>query len=115
MYYAILFIVSVILTGIYAGIWRKRFSVFITLNFALMPIANLGYYMVAVAQTVPEAILGIKVSYLGIFPHVFIMYAIFNLCNLMFAQKSGFIPCKFVWSKKRKCGILKQTLCFFQK
>ncbi len=82
MYYAILFILSVILTGIYAGIWRKRFSVFITLNFALMPIANLGYYMVAVAQTVPEAILGIKVSYLGIFPHVFIMYAIFNLCNL---------------------------------
>ena len=82
MYYAILFIVSVILTGIYAGIWRKRFSVFITLNFALMPIANLGYYMTAVAQTVPEAILGIKVSYLGIFPHVFIMYAIFNLCNL---------------------------------
>lgn len=82
MYYAILFILSLILTGIYAGIWRKRFSIFITLNFSLATIANLGYYMVAVSQTVPEAILGIKISYLGIYPHIFMMYAIFNLCNM---------------------------------
>ena len=82
LYYGILFLLSVLLTGIYAIIWRKRFSVFLTLNYALIPIVNFGYYIVGVSQTIPEAIIGIKLCYLGIFPHVFIMYTIFNLCNL---------------------------------
>lgn len=82
VYYAILFILSLLVAGIYAGIWRKRFSVFLTLNFSFIPIVNLGYYILASSQTVPEAILGIKISYLGVYAHIFIMYAIFNLCNL---------------------------------
>ena len=82
LYYAIIFITSVLLTGIYSGIWRKRFSVFLTLTYALIPIINLGYYITAVSQTVGEAIIGIKISYLGIYLHVFVMYTIFNLCNL---------------------------------
>ena len=82
IYYAILFIASLILTGVYAGIWRKRFSVFLTLTFAFIPVINLGYCILSFSQTVPEAIVGITITYLGIFAHVFIMYAIFNLCNL---------------------------------
>ena len=82
VYYAILFVSSLLMAGIYAGIWRKRFSVFLTLNFAFIPIINLGYYLFASAISVPEAVIGIKITYLGIFAHVFIMYAIFNLCNL---------------------------------
>lgn len=82
VFYAILFILSLLVAGIYAGIWRKRFSVFLTLNFSFIPIVNLGYYILASSQTVPEAILGIKISYLGGYAHIFIMYAIFNLCNL---------------------------------
>lgn len=82
LYYAIIFAFSVLLTGIYAIIWRKRFSVFLTLNFAFIPIVNLGYYIIILSTTVPEAIIGIKISYLGIFLHIFIMYTIFNLCNL---------------------------------
>ena len=82
VYYATLFILSLILVAIYAVIWRKRFSVFLTLNFAFIPVTILGYCIIASAQTIPEAVIGIKISYLGIFAHVFIMYAIFNLCNL---------------------------------
>ena len=82
VYYAALFIVSLVLTAIYAVIWRKRFSVFLTLNFSFIPVVNLGYYILAAAQTLPAAIIGIKISYLGIYAHIFIMYAIFNLCNL---------------------------------
>ena len=82
VYYAIMFILSLITTTIYVGIWRKRFSVFLTLIFSFIPIINLGYYFFSSAQTVPQAIIGIKISYLGVFVHVFIMYAIFNLCNL---------------------------------
>lgn len=82
VYYAILFALSLVTAGIYAVIWRKRFSVFITLTYAFVPIANLGYVIIAGAQNIPEAIIGIKISYLGVFTHTFIMYAIFNLCNL---------------------------------
>jgi len=82
VYYSIMFILSLIMTGIYAGIWRKRFSVFITLIFAFVPVTCLGYLFLAFSKTVPEAIIGIKISYLGIFIHIFLMYAIFNLCNL---------------------------------
>ena len=82
VYYSIMFILSLIMTGIYAVIWRKRFSVFITLIFAFVPITCLGYLFLAYSQTVPEAIIGIKISYLGAFIHIFLMYAIFNLCNL---------------------------------
>ena len=81
-YYAIIFAFSVLLTGIYAIIWRKRFSVFLTLTCAFIPIINLGYLITSLSESVQEAIIGIKISYLGIFLHVFIMYTIFNLCNL---------------------------------
>ena len=70
VYYAVLFILSILMTGIYAGIWRKRFSLFLTLIFAFIPVINLGYYIYAASQTLPEAIIGIKLSYLGIFVHV---------------------------------------------
>ncbi len=82
VYYSMMFVLSLILSGIYAGIWRKRFSVFITLIFAFVPLACLGYVQLAFSKTVPEAIIGIKISYLASFIHVFMMYAIFHLCNL---------------------------------
>ena len=82
VYYSLMFLLSIIMTGIYAGIWRKRFSIFITLIFAFVPITSLGYFILAFSKTVPEAIIGIKISYLACFIHIFLMYAIFNLCNL---------------------------------
>ena len=82
VYYSLLFVISLILTGIYAVIWRKRFSIFLTLIFSFIPIANMGYFLLSFSSTVPEAILGIKVTYLGSYLHIFLMYAIFNLCNL---------------------------------
>jgi len=82
VYYSMMFILSLIMTGIYAGIWRKRFSVFITLIFAFVPITCLGYFIIAFSKTVPEATIGIKISYMACFIHIFLMYAIFNLCNL---------------------------------
>ena len=82
VYYSMMFFLSLIISGIYAGIWRKRFSTFITLIFSFVPIACLGYFLIAFSKTVPEAIIGIKISYLASFIHIFMMYAIFNLCNL---------------------------------
>lgn len=82
VYYAILFSLSILMAGIYAVIWRKRFSVFLTLIFAFVPIACLGYFLTSISRTVEEAIVGIKISYLAAYLHPFLMYALFNLCNL---------------------------------
>ena len=70
------------MAGIYTVIWRKRFSVFLTLIFAFVPIACLGYFLTSISRTVEEAIVGIKISYLAAYLHPFLMYALFNLCNL---------------------------------
>ena len=53
VYYAIVFALALITAGSYAYIWGKRFSVFITLTFAFVPIVNLGYVIIDCAKTVP--------------------------------------------------------------
>lgn len=82
-YYFILFACSLLLSGVYAIIWRKRFPVFITCIFILVPVSNLGYFLLSTSRVVEEAIIGIKVSYIGgCYANLFLMYTIFTLCNL---------------------------------
>ena len=82
-YYLSVFILSLLLSSLYALIWRKRFPVFITCIFIVVPVSNLGYLMWANARLVEEAILGIKISYIGgCYANLFLMYTIFTLCNL---------------------------------
>ncbi|MBO4731309.1 MAG: HD domain-containing protein [Spirochaetaceae bacterium] len=82
-YYIILFVLSLVLAGIYAIMWRKRFSGFITLIFLLVVIANLGYLFVYNSETLSEAIIGIKLTYFGACCiNLFLLYTIINLCNL---------------------------------
>ena len=81
--YLFFFATSVILSGIYAFMWRKRFPVFITCIFIIVPFSNMGYYLLSLAKTIPEAIIGIKISYIGgCYANLFLMYSIFTLCNL---------------------------------
>ncbi len=83
MFYTTCFIVSLALMGFYALIWHKHFPVVFTLIFAFVPIANLGTLYQVNAQNVREAILGIKITYLGSsYLILFILLAIFELCNL---------------------------------
>lgn len=83
LYYTSMFGLSLVLLGIYALIYKKRFSIFITLIFAFVPIANLGYFLSYTAKNVDAAIVGIKMVYLGgCYIHLFQVYAIFHLCNL---------------------------------
>lgn len=92
VYYATLFALSLLMAGCYGAIWRKRFSVFITLIFAFIPIANLGYTLVAFSRTIPEAIVGTKMTYAGgCYILLFQMYAIFHLCNLNFKKYASLI------------------------
>ena len=82
-YYEILFGLSVALTLIYILRWHKHFDVHISLIFAFIPVANLGYAMLAHAANLEAALLAVKVTYIGgCFLSLFITQSIFGLCHI---------------------------------
>jgi len=82
VYYEILFGLSVLLTLIYLAIWHKHFDVHISLIFAFIPIANLGYAMMAHARDLNTALTAAKITYIGgCFLALFITQSIFGLCT----------------------------------
>lgn len=87
-YYAVLFAVAAGCTLIYAFMWHKHFDVNLTLMFLAGSISNLGYLMLADADTAQEAILANKISYFGAcFGPLFIMLLIFNLCHIRLGSR----------------------------
>ncbi|MCR4736330.1 MAG: HD domain-containing protein [Treponema sp.] len=83
IYYILLFAISLLYVGIYALLWHKRFSVFFTLIFAFIPIANLGFLFTNTASTLEGAVIGIKLSYIGAcYLILFIVYSILDLCKV---------------------------------
>lgn len=82
-YYEILFGLSIILTLIYLAIWHKHFDVHITLIFAFIPVANLGYAMLAHSRNLDTALTAVKITYIGgCFLALFICQSIFGLCHI---------------------------------
>ncbi len=82
-YYEILFGLSILLTLIYLAIWHKHFDVHITLIFAFIPIANLGYAMLAHSRNLNTALAAVKITYIGgCFLALFITQSIFGLCHI---------------------------------
>ena len=82
-YYTSMFAISLVLAFVYAILYKKRFNTFITLIFAFVPIADSGYLFLSQATTVNEAIIGIKLSYIGgCFLNLFLVYTILDLCDI---------------------------------
>ena len=82
-YYEILFGLSVLLTLIYIFIWHKHFDVHISLIFAIIPIANLGYAMLAHSRNLEAALAATKITYIGgCFLTLFITQSILSLCHI---------------------------------
>ena len=82
-YYEILFGLSVLLTLIYIFIWHKHFDTHISLIFAFIPVANLGYAMLTHARNLDAAISAAKITYIGgCFLALFITQSIFGLCHI---------------------------------
>ena len=82
-YYTVLFAISLILVGAYAVVWHKHYDLFLSLIFCFVPIGNLGYLLEEMAKTIPEVLISIKVTYIGgSYLILFIMFAIFNMCDL---------------------------------
>ena len=82
-YYFSIFALSLIFSLIYAIVYRKRYNVFITLIFAFLPIATLGYAVIAQSTSLNEAIIGIKMTYIGgCYLNLFLVYAILDLSDI---------------------------------
>ncbi|MCR5488706.1 MAG: HD domain-containing protein [Saccharofermentans sp.] len=82
-YYEILFGLSVLLTLIYIFIWHKHFDTHISLIFAFIPVANLGYAMLAHSRSLDAALASTKITYIGgCFLALFITQSIFGLCRI---------------------------------
>ena len=82
-YYTVLFSISLILVAAYAVVWHKHYDLFLSLIFCFVPIGNLGYLLEEKALSIPEVLIAIKITYIGgSYLILFIMFAIFNMCDL---------------------------------
>ncbi|MBR4223690.1 MAG: HD domain-containing protein [Oscillospiraceae bacterium] len=82
IFYITAFVMSLICSGIYVYMWHKHFDVNFTLIFTFVPVACLGYVMYSRSTDLREAIVSMKVTYLGSsFLQLFILFSIFNLCR----------------------------------
>ena len=82
-YYDILFGLSVLLTFVYLAIWHKHFDVHVTLIFSFIPIANLGYCLMAHSRSLEAALTSMKIAYVGgSFLSLFITLSILSLCHI---------------------------------
>ena len=81
--YLILFILTVILTGIYVFKWQRHYNVNITVIFTLLPIVNFSYVLSAYARDFQSSLIALKLIYLGgAFLPFFFMLAIYELCTV---------------------------------
>ena len=82
-FYLAMFFISLVFAFVYTVVYRKRFNVFITLIFAFVPIANLGYVVINQATVLQEAVIGIKLSYIGgSYLNLFLIYTIIELSDI---------------------------------
>ena len=82
IYYISTFGISLLLTLIFVLMWHKHFDVHFALMFAFIPIANLGFLMKAMSDTLGEAIVANDIAYLGsCFLMLFITICVLERCN----------------------------------
>ena len=90
LYYDILLVVSVLLTGIYLFMWHKHFDMHITLVFVLVPVICLGYALLAHASELKEALAANRVIYLGgSYLQLIMLLAVAALCDFRLGSRTG--------------------------
>ena len=83
MYYLVAFVVSVALTVIYIFQWHKHMDIHITLVFALVPLFNMQYWLLARAENLEQALDAFKMSFVGgCFLELIILLVVFSLCEI---------------------------------
>ena len=82
-YYFSMLAISVLLVIIYAFIFHKHFDVNLTIMTILVPVLNLGFVFMVTSATIEEALIGLKLSYIGgCFLLLSAMFLIYNVCGV---------------------------------
>ena len=83
LYYDILLMLSLCLTGVYLFLWRKHFDVHITLVYVLVPVICLGYVMLAHSTDLNEALNANRIIYMGAcFLQLIVLLVICSMCDI---------------------------------
>mgnify|MGYP002624774327 CR=1 FL=1 len=101
-YYGATFVVAMVLMFAYLYIWHKHLDIHFTLIYVLVPVENLGYTLFAGAQTLGEALIANKLSYMGgCYLVLILMLAVFSLCKIEVSRPlrvALFLASTFVYS-----------------
>ena len=83
IYYGVTFMISMLLTLFYIGIWHKHFDAHMTVMFILIPINQLGYWLYSTSETLGEAIMAQKIVYIGgSYMPLMILLMILGMCRI---------------------------------
>lgn len=81
-YYLALFLISSLLSIIYVFRWNKRYSIYFTVMFSIIPPSILGYWIEASAPDLDIALIGVKLTYVsGCFCTLAVALTILYLCK----------------------------------
>jgi len=82
-YYDLMLAASLVLMLVYVFVWHKHFDIHIALVFVLVPINNLAYSQLCRVQTLEEALLAIKMTYIaGSYLFPIMTLSVFSLCHI---------------------------------
>ena len=90
LYYDMLLVFSVLLTGIYVFKWHKHFDAHITVLFILVPVICLGYALLAHSTELAEALTATRIVYMGAcYLQLMVLLTVCTQCNVNTAGRTG--------------------------
>ena len=83
LYYELTLAIALVLMIVYLFSYHKHFDIHITILFVLVPISNLGSFLLVHASTLEAALVANKVVYIGAcYLQLILMLAVFSLCRI---------------------------------
>ena len=83
VFYEAMFLSSLVLMVLYMLIWHKHFDVHVTLIFVLVPVTNLGYFLLTRANTLEEAVGANILTYIsGCYLTMLMTLSVFSMCHI---------------------------------
>ena len=114
-YYQALFTISLLLSLAYTVKWRRRYNVYFTLEFTVLPIACFGYLQEQIATTLDHIILAKQLSYLGgTFGTLFMTLCICYLCKFNLSKNIRRILFAIIFMIYLTILIIPQTNFFYR-
>ena len=101
-YYLASFLISFALTLVYAYKWHRHFDLYTVLMYVLIPLVNLAYVFLDRSTELQSALNAQKIIYIGgCFLIYFIMFSIFNLCDIRVSKPVRTLSLFRIWASHR--------------